>query len=77
MTSGWSLSQAERDGVVEQTAKGISSLCFFGKHGEVSADAADAAAQKIEKSSYNRAQVESQTTTGARPRYAILLVFKT
>jgi len=68
MTAAWVLSQAERDGVVAKAAAGISSLCFFGEGGHVSDEVARAAAVKAEKSAYSRALVESQTTTGARPR---------
>lgn len=68
MEAPWQLSQEERDAVVGRAAQGISSMCFFGKGEGVSDEIAHRAALSAEKKAFSRAKVESQTTTGHRPR---------
>jgi hypothetical protein len=63
----WSLSEAEREDVVAHAASGISSICFFSDK-KVGDAVAHKAAKAIEGKAYTRAKVESQTTTGSRPR---------
>lgn len=70
MEDPWNLSQEERDAVVSRAAHGILSLCFFSQGESVSDEVALAAAQSAEKKAFSRAKVESQTTTGHRPRCA-------
>lgn len=63
----WSLSDDERQRVVAQASAGISSLCFFSDRA-ISDDLAHSVAKQVEAKAYERAKVESSTTTGSRPK---------
>lgn len=53
--------------MVQRTATGIASICFFNGKG-VTDEAAAEAAEAAEDKAYARAKIESKTTTGSRPR---------
>lgn len=68
--SEWNVSDAERANIVSCAASGLSVICFSRGH-KVAQKEAQAAAVDAERKAYNRAKVESSTTTGARPKCAL------
>lgn len=63
----WSVTDAERTNIVSCAASGLSVICFS-RGNKVSEKDAQSAAVDAESKAYNRAKVESNTTTGARPK---------
>eukprot|EP00892_Ulva_mutabilis_P012690 jgi/Ulvmu1/9794/UM056_0034.1 len=65
--SEWDPSREVRDDISGRAAAGISSMCHArGQH--VDDSDAQAAASEAEQRAYDRARIESKTTTGSRPR---------
>lgn len=63
----WNPVQDERDQVVSRATAGISTMCHARGQNVADADAHTAAAD-AEQRAYDRAKIESKTTTGSRPR---------
>jgi hypothetical protein len=68
--SEWSVTDAQRARIVAYAASGLSVICFS-RGNKLSQREAQAAAADSERKAYNRAKVESNTTTGARPKCAL------
>lgn len=66
--SEWSIADAERNSIIACAASGLSVICYS-RGRKVPEKDARAAAADAEWKAYNRAKVESKTTTGARPKY--------
>lgn len=64
----WSLEQEDRHQVVVRAAEGISTMCHA-RGQNVAHEDAKAAAVDAEQRAYDRAKIESKTTTGNRPRF--------
>lgn len=62
----WSLLPDQRSLVVMRTGSNLYSLGFQAKR-DLTEDVANETAQRLEKEAYLAAQVQSTTTTGARP----------
>lgn len=65
--SEWNPSSEERDQIAVRAAAGISTMCHARGQNVADSDA-HAAAADAEQKAYDRAKIESKTTTGRRPR---------